>query len=35
MLNVDFDLWLGESDAAEYIEKLTRIYEEKNALNER
>ena len=34
MLNVDFDLWLGESDAAEYIEELTRIYEEKNVLKE-
>ena len=34
MLNVDFDLWLGESDAAEYIGKLTQIYEEKNVLKE-
>ena len=34
MLNVDFDLWLGESDAAEYIEELTKIYEEKNVLKE-
>ena len=34
MLNVDFDLWLGESDAAEYIDELTKIYEEKNVLKE-
>ena len=34
MLNVDFDLWLGESDAAEYIEELTKLYEEKNVLKE-
>ena len=34
MLNVDFDLWLGESDAAEYIADLTQIYEEKNVLKE-
>mgnify|MGYP001623764123 FL=1 len=34
MLNVEFDLWLGESDAAEYIEELTKIYEEKNVLKE-
>ena len=34
MLNVNFELWLGESDAAEYIEELTKIYEEKNILKE-
>ena len=34
MLNVNFELWLGESDAAEYIEELTQIYEEKNILKE-
>lgn len=32
MLNVNFELWLGESDAAEYLEELTKIYEEKNVL---
>ena len=34
MLNTEFDLWLGESDAAEYIEELTKLYEEKNILKE-
>ena len=34
MLNVNFELWLGESDASEYIEELTKIYEEKNILKE-
>lgn len=34
MLNVNFELWLGESDAAEYLDELTKIYEESNALTE-
>ena len=34
LLNVEFELWLGESDAAEYIEELTQIYEEKKILKE-
>lgn len=34
LLNVNFDLWLGESDAAEYIDELTNIYEEKKILTE-
>ena len=34
LLNVEFELWLGESDAAEYIEELTQIYEEKKLLKE-
>lgn len=34
MLNVNFELWLGESDATEYLDELTTIYEEKNALTE-
>ena len=34
LLNVNFDLWLGESDAAEYIDELTKIYEEKKILTE-
>ena len=33
-LNVNFELWLGESDAAEYIDELTKIYEQQNALTE-
>ncbi len=33
-LNVNFELWLGESDAAEYIDELTEIYEQQNALTE-
>ena len=33
-LNVDFDLWLGESDAVEYFDELLRIYEDKNILVE-
>ena len=32
MLNVNFELWLGESDAAEYLDELTKIYEESNVL---
>ena len=34
LLNVNFDLWLGESDAAGYIDELTNIYEEKKILTE-
>ena len=34
MLNVEFELWLGESDAAEYVDELTNIFEEKHALVE-
>ena len=34
LLNVNFDLWLGESDVAEYIDELTKIYEEKKILTE-
>lgn len=34
MLNVNFELWLGESDAAEYLDELTKIYEEGNVLIE-
>jgi len=34
MLNVNFELWLGESDATEYLDELTTIYEERNALTE-
>ena len=34
MLNVNFELWLGESDAAEYLDELTKIYEESNVLIE-
>lgn len=31
-LYVNYDLWLGESDAAEYFDELQRIYEDKNIL---
>ncbi len=34
MLNVNFELWLGESDAAEYLDELTKVYEESNVLTE-
>ena len=34
MLNVNFELWLGESDAAEYLDELTKVYEESNVLIE-
>lgn len=34
ILNVEFDLWLGESDAVEYIDELIKIYEDKNLLTE-
>jgi arginyl-tRNA synthetase len=33
-LNVEYDLWLGESDAAEYFPQLNQIYEEKGLLKE-
>ena len=33
-LNVDFELWLGESDAVEYIDELIDIYEKKDLLKE-
>ena len=32
ILNTEFDLWLGESDAAEYFDELNSIFEEKNLL---
>ncbi len=34
MLNVHFELWLGESDACDYLEELTNIFKEKNVLTE-
>lgn len=34
MLNVNFELWLGESDAAEYLQELDKIYESSNVLIE-
>lgn len=33
-LNVDFDLWLGESDAVEYFDELLKIFEDKHILVE-
>lgn len=33
-LNTEFDLWLGESDAAEYFDELNQIFEDKNLLVE-
>ena len=33
-LNVNFELWLGESDAVEYVDELTKIFEENNLLIE-
>ena len=33
-LNVDFELWLGESDAVEYFDELLKIYSDKNILVE-
>ena len=33
-LNVEYDLWLGESDAAEYFPQLNEIYEEKGLLKD-
>ena len=32
MINTEFDLWLGESDAAEYFDELQDIYEKKGLL---
>jgi len=32
ILNTEFDLWLGESDAVEYFEELQEIFEKKNLL---
>lgn len=32
LLNVHFELWQGESDAAEYFEELEKIYEDANVL---
>ena len=32
ILNTEFDLWLGESDAENYLDELTSIFEEKNLL---
>ena len=34
VINTEFDLWLGESDAAEYFDELNKIFEEKNLLVE-
>ena len=34
MINTEFELWLGESDAAEYFDELYKIYEEKGLLEE-
>lgn len=34
MLNVNFELWLGESDAAEYLKELDEIYENSNVLTD-
>ena len=34
MINTEFDLWLGESDAAEYFDELQEIYEKKGLLVE-
>ena len=33
-LNVNYDLWLGESDAAKYFDELKNIYEEKKLLKD-
>ena len=33
-LNVNFELWLGESDAAEYLDELDEIYKNSNVLTE-
>ena len=33
-LNVEFELWLGESDAVEYFDELVKIYEDKNLLKD-
>ena len=34
ILNTEFDLWLGESDGAEYFDQLNKIYEDKKLLKE-
>ncbi len=34
ILNTEFDLWLGESDAVEYFDELNQIYEGKNLLKD-
>ena len=34
ILNTEFDLWLGESDAAEYFDELNSIFEAKNLLQD-
>ena len=34
MINTEFDLWLGESDAAEYFDELNQIFEEKGLLED-
>ena len=34
ILNTDFDLWLGESDAVEYFDELNKIFEEKGLLQD-
>lgn len=34
LLNVDFDLWYGESDADKYVNKLIRILNDKNLMEE-
>lgn len=33
-LNVEYDLWLGESDAIEYFDELNKIFESKNILKD-
>lgn len=34
LLNVEFDLWLGESDAVEYIDEMLEIFEKENLLQD-
>ena len=34
VLNTEFDLWLGESDAVEYFNELNEIYEKENLLED-
>ncbi len=33
-INVDYDLWLGESDSVEYFDELNKIFEEKHLLTD-
>lgn len=33
-INVDYDLWLGESDSVEYFDELNKIFEDKNLLTD-